>query len=146
MRWPQPISPGIPPGLLPLTARARVGLDRSGGRCLKLSLGDILDGGIPDRRALRRSAGGSRGRRRFLIRRGHTQRRLLALHCAPPFGMTLGKEEGSPTSQMSRWSWAAILMNRSPWLGCTESCAARTLAVAPERIASAAIWISSAPA
>ena len=41
---------------------------------------------------------------------------------------------------------AAILMNRSAWLGWTESCAARTLAVAPVRIASAAIWISSAPA
>ena len=117
IRRRQAISPGIPPGLLPLTARARVRLDRPGSRFLKLSLGDILDGGIADLRAFRRSAGGSRGRRRFLIRRGHTRRRLLAPHCASPFGMTPAKEGGSPTSQMSWWSWAAILMNRSRFQG-----------------------------
>src|SRR4029450_6816746 len=99
------ISPGIPLRLLPLTARAGVALDRAGRRFLKLSRGDILDGSTPDRLALRRSAGGSGGCRGFLIRRGHARRRLLAPHCTPPFA--------SPTSQISWWSWAAILIKRS---------------------------------
>ena len=122
----QAISPGIPPRLLPLTARAGVGLDRPGGRLLKLSLGHILDGSTPNRFALRRSAGASRCRRGFLTRRGHARGRLLALHCTPPFGFSRLSpfsiaSRRSPTSQISWWSWAAILMSRSAWLGMTRS-------------------------
>jgi len=122
----QAISPGIPPRLLPLTARAGVGLDRPGRRFLKLPLRDILDGSTPNRLALRRSAGTSRCRRGFLIRRGHARRRLLALHCTPPFGFFSVSpfsiaSRRSPTSQISWWSWAAILMSRSTWLGMTRS-------------------------
>jgi hypothetical protein len=84
----QAISPGIPARLLPLTPRTSVGLDRPGGRFLKLPPGEILGGSTPDRLALRRSAGDSSCRRAFLLWRGHARRRLLALHDTPPVGMT----------------------------------------------------------
>lgn len=50
------------------------------------------------------------------------------------------------TSQISWYSWAAILMKRSAWLGCTVICSARNFAVVSMRMASAASWMSSAAA
>jgi len=49
-------------------------------------------------------------------------------------------------SQGSRRSAPKTLSSRSPWVGCTESCAATESAEAPLRIARAQNWISSAAA